>query len=760
MKNFLLSMLFPLLMLNTFGQSVNQENQPKSKEVDDPDQLTVSFTSTDPYVSGTTMDLHFTITFSSSLGDQADLFRLTFPAGMTPTGGTPILSYVNPINITGQIVSWGSDHNNTGQFSIMAGTYNIFVTVQIDASLSGDQGVAYLLSPRYAGYPDVTGTALVAQDAPSLQAPTNLLANVVDGNNVDLTWEMDGKAGFLNFNIYRNDALIATTSETMYSDTDLLNGDFEYFVTALYDEGESEQSNVEMVTIEKDPWVIIPTGTVHTIQVPASVAPGVFGVPLAAGDWIGVFYVNDEGMEICGGAATISPFGNTVVSAYGDDITTTEKDGFADGDAFWWRLFDMSETAGYDAVAAYDASAPNQGFFVNLGLSKLTALDAVEFISNFVFNEGWNSMSCFITPENAAVEELFAPITDQLILFRNLTDIYWPEENYNTIGDFNNQSGYVLKLTEAKSLQVIGNGMANQELVLANAGWYYMPVLSECPVSIEQLFGDQISEVVIIQELIGTGVYWPEMEIYSLTDLLPGKAYSIKVSDAVTLQFPDCELKSGGFYETNNSIRTRWGILNFSPVKQITALLTSAMTDLEPGDMIGAFDLNDNQYGFTTLGNLNENAAINLFGSDALTSVDNGFLGGDQVKFKVFRPSTGEEFELIPSYSEQLGNVSGKFYSNSFAAINSATLKTGIDAREDFGFELFPNPAGNNVFVTLNSPDSQTAYLKILDMNGRLVMQQNFQNQIALDVSGLNAGVYFVEVVANQSVKINKLVIK
>lgn len=761
MRRFLLLALLPMLFFSAFGQNINQGNPFKEKGPENTDQLTVSFTSLNEYVSGTTMNLNFKLIFSSSVSDQADLFRLTFPTGMTPTAGTPVLSYVNPININGQVVSWGSDHNNTTKFSILAGTYNIYVTVQINASLSGAQPLAYLLSPRYAGYPNVTGTVSIIQAVPVLPAPINLNAIVFEDNNVNLTWEVETKAVFQNFKVYRNDELIASPTETTYLDEGLLNGAFEYYVTAVYSEGESEASNVVMVTIEKDPWVVTPTGTIHTIQVPASVSPNVFGVPLAAGDWIGVFYVNDEGIEVCGGAATISQLGSCVVTAYGDDITTTEKDGFADGDAFWWRLFDMSETAEYNAVATYDASAPDQGYYVQMGLSKLTALNAEEFISNFVFKEGWNSMSSFIIPENPAMEDLFASMVDELVIFRNLTGVYWPEENFNTIGDFNNQSGYVMKLAEDKNIQIIGSGYASRELVFGNAGWYYAPVLSECPVLIEDLFGEQIANVVIIQELIGVGVYWPDLEIYSLQELTPGKAYSIKVSDAFTVEFPVCDLKSGVVNaESTNQVNTVWGSVKFSPYKQITAILNSAMLDLQAGDMIGAFDENDNLFGFTTITDVTTNTAISLFGSDQVTSAEDGFINGQDVKYKLFRESSGEEFNLEVSYSEKLGNTSGKFQSNSMAAIKSMTLKSGIETSEQFSFEVFPNPASSEVVVNLNTTESATATLNVFEVSGRLVMEKEIQNQAKLNIGELSPGVYYIKVWSQNNSDIKKLVIK
>jgi hypothetical protein len=61
----------------------------------------------------------------------------------------------------------------------------------------------------------------------------------------DVTRNFDG------YNVYRNDTLITTdpVSETTYLDEDLDNGIYEYYVTALYDDGESDPTNTEEIEI-------------------------------------------------------------------------------------------------------------------------------------------------------------------------------------------------------------------------------------------------------------------------------------------------------------------------------------------------------------------------------------------------------------------------------------------------------------------------------------------------------------------------------
>ncbi len=89
--------------------------------------------------------------------------------------------------------------------------------------------------------------------------PTNLTASVQNGNDVLLQWQAppeklsdEGAPGtklLQGYNVYRNQEIIATNiPETEYLDTNLMVGTYEYFVTALYDAGQSQPSNIVVVT--------------------------------------------------------------------------------------------------------------------------------------------------------------------------------------------------------------------------------------------------------------------------------------------------------------------------------------------------------------------------------------------------------------------------------------------------------------------------------------------------------------------------------
>jgi hypothetical protein len=79
--------------------------------------------------------------------------------------------------------------------------------------------------------------------------PQNLQANL-DGNNVILNWSAPEDIGFLeHYNVYRNDEMIGWTQATIFSNTTLPPGTYEYRITAAYTFGESESSNTVEVQI-------------------------------------------------------------------------------------------------------------------------------------------------------------------------------------------------------------------------------------------------------------------------------------------------------------------------------------------------------------------------------------------------------------------------------------------------------------------------------------------------------------------------------
>jgi hypothetical protein len=80
------------------------------------------------------------------------------------------------------------------------------------------------------------------------------------------------------------------------------------------------------------------------------------------------------------------------------------------------------------------------------------------------------------------------------------------------------------------------------EPVYVAPGWSLLPAKSNCNVNVQETFGGY-PEIVMIKEVSGTKLFWPEMQINTLQFIIPGKAYYILVSGDAILEvtIPECQ---------------------------------------------------------------------------------------------------------------------------------------------------------------------------------------------------------------------------
>jgi len=83
----------------------------------------------------------------------------------------------------------------------------------------------------------------------TLSPPENLEAEIINTNDVQLSWDAPSGKDLLGYNIFRNNENIDNTTETNYNDENLDPGTYEYYVTALYSDGESVPSAPASVLI-------------------------------------------------------------------------------------------------------------------------------------------------------------------------------------------------------------------------------------------------------------------------------------------------------------------------------------------------------------------------------------------------------------------------------------------------------------------------------------------------------------------------------
>ncbi|MCF8365579.1 MAG: PKD domain-containing protein [Bacteroidales bacterium] len=191
----------------------------------------------------------------------------------------------------------------------------------------------------------------------------------------------------------------------------------------------------------------------------------------------------------------------------------------------------IEENPGVVAVKAVDFSG-NQSQFSD-------PVDAPLAMTVFL-QEGWNSLSGFVVPHNPALEAMFSGMENELIFLNNLEGYWYPGQNQNTLIEWNAESGYQIKVAQGAFFSITGY-FHNDQILQLSAGWNLIPVLSNCPVAVDEFMGLLKGKVRVIKEAGGLEVAWPEQGIITLLQLMPGKAYLINMNEDATLSFPECD---------------------------------------------------------------------------------------------------------------------------------------------------------------------------------------------------------------------------
>jgi hypothetical protein len=268
---------------------------------------------------------------------------------------------------------------------------------------------------------------------------------------------------------------------------------------------------------------------------------------------------------------------------------------------------------------------------------------------------------------------------------------------------------------------------------------------------------------VIVTDLIGSQVFWPAMGVYSLEYLQPGKAYKIKILNPFTLTFPACDGKANyPAFDQMNNLSTPWGNLEISPNAQTVAFTTNATSEMMKGDMIGAFDQNNKLCGFIEITGNSAPLAMMLIGDDATSTEKDGFTEGENISFRLFRASTGEEFALEVVYDINFDNSTGNYLSSSLSAINAVTMSvTGINNIGTSGISIYPNPASDFVVINIATEGFAGATITVNDTKGRTVIERMISSSNSkLDISNLESGIYIISIKSDSLNEISKLIVR
>lgn len=509
-------------------------------------------------------------------------------------------------------------------------------------------------------------------------------------------------------------------------------------------------------------WNYTQTGDAHIISIRNTALPDVCGAQLALGDLIGVFFYDFDNELKCGGFARWQDENNVALIAQGDDnLTPAIKDGFGNFEIMNWKVYSYADDLDYPAKPVYETGGflSTNNKFVAGGLSIASAIDGY-FTNIITLPEGWSGLSSYTKPNvQLLITNVMAPIIDELIIIQDLQKMYYPAGGINNMFVWTYNKGYKIKVSEQVDLPINGCPEANKTINLVTT-WNILPVMSKCDVDPVQLFSPVVSKLIIVKDIAGTGVYWPDMGVNSLGALKPGRAYFVAVTQSTSVTYPDCEAAGAMMLmdTEKSSTPAPWQIPEISGSSHTIAFEQEAIAALSPGDFIGAFSEDDVCFGLTQVAGSGQNTALTVFGDDVLTSATDGFAEYEPIFFKVFDSGTQEERSVQAVYNSNYPSSDGRYTENGLSVVDRFKMSSA-GLNEPHGEpNFFPNPSTGMVQFT--NRDEGLFQITIQNINGKEILNQYVSANETLDLTAFNKGVYVVKITKRNQTFIRKLILR
>ncbi len=509
-------------------------------------------------------------------------------------------------------------------------------------------------------------------------------------------------------------------------------------------------------------WEYEFTPVSHAISLPEGLSPQFNGQPLDYGDYLGLFYFNDNDELTCGGAVQWQ-IEEGSITAFGDDNFTSEKDGFNTGDSIFWQIYSQQKQDEYAAIISYNLSFPQSDelFYPN-GLSQILTLESTSYVTHtLVIPSGWSGISTFVNPQEKNVETIFAPFINEFIFMASATQYYYPETSVNTIQNWNYHTGYKIKATDDIMLELTGENISEQTIIL-DSGWNLIPVLNNCGAPIVEI-ANQLSGLNIIKPIASTEVFWPEYGIHTLSYLEPGKSYWLSTNQDDNYTYPECSLP---YTSVNNQEKEKsnspWNEVIETSTSHLIAIPESVLntSELMPDDMIGLFTNENICAGFVHLNNTDESVSILAFADDNTTpDIKDGFLENEDFYFKMFRPTENKEAILEIEFENDKPQL-GSFSENGISAIKNISISSfGINEKKENVIHIFPNPT-SGIFTIKTKNQIGEIHLEITNIRGNIIGNYEINPDygiLVMDLSDMPDGIYFVKMMGEDFIFVRKI---
>jgi hypothetical protein len=597
--------------------------------------------------------------------------------------------------------------------------------------------IAHTLDDDVYWYSDTLSGYSVDNIAPN--APTELFVDM-EYTAGRVVWSDPTDFDYAYSNVYRDGTYFGSTTTNSYLDATVEHmQEYEYQISHVDVHSNEGERASEFLLASVAPWTFESTSVNHTVNLPEDLALQMSGEGIQYGDYIGAF-IEVDGELICIAQVMWDEQENSIVLHINQTII---------GEPIVWVIYDASSDAEYLAQADYNIAYPQNATMLEGGLSQVLEFD-INRTQTITIEQGWSMISANVDLGTNDIEDVMSDVSESIFVMKNdMGDVYWPDWSLNTIGDWQDGTGYLMKTSEAGELDVVGQPLHPETTpIVLDEGWNMMAYLPTAASGPEMALESMVDDIIIVKDALGN-VYWPYYSLNTMGAMEPGKGYQLKVQNDVVFNYPRIDEEQRPINPVVPLVFYREALNTGS---NMTLLIPQQAWIEAPqiGDEIVAYDANSNVVASVVY--TGSNQVLTIWGDDVTTEIKEALVSGEAFYLNLWNKET-ETINKLEVYAFAQGD--GTYTENDIQIISSIGTGTQMTAGTLHLKALIPNPSAGSVSIALSNPMVQDLELVIFNSLGEIVFSRESVNYLAgdhvlaIDLDHLESGAYFVKVISD-----------